>query len=83
MLSYLDFVSFMFGILEFLVDDVSFMGLDLEINGLVLCKMDKYGFFGGSQYLGSLESFIFVDVVWQWEFKWLDMFSNWDKWLLW
>lgn len=48
MLSYLDFVSFMFGILEFLVDDVSFMGLDLEINGLVLCKMDKYGFFGGS-----------------------------------
>ncbi|XP_006896673.1 PREDICTED: TBC1 domain family member 10B, partial [Elephantulus edwardii] len=80
-LSYLDSVSLMSGTLESLVDDVSSMGSDSEINGLALRKTDKYGFLGGSQYSGSLESSIPVDVARQRELKWLEMFSNWDKWL--
>ncbi|XP_031514181.1 TBC1 domain family member 10B [Papio anubis] len=80
-LSYLDSVSLMSGTLESLADDVSSMGSDSEINGLALRKTDKYGFLGGSQYSGSLESSIPVDVARQRELKWLDMFSNWDKWL--
>ncbi|XP_014697897.1 TBC1 domain family member 10B [Equus asinus] len=80
-LSYLDSVSLMSGTLESLADDVSSMGSDSEINGLALRKTDKYGFLGGSQYSGSLESSIPVDVARQRELKWLEMFSNWDKWL--
>uniref|UniRef100_A0A4X2LEV3 TBC1 domain family member 10B n=2 Tax=Vombatus ursinus TaxID=29139 RepID=A0A4X2LEV3_VOMUR len=80
-LSYLDSVSLMSGTLESLADDVSSMGSDSEINGLALRKTDKYGFLGGSQYSGSLESSVPVDVARQRELKWLDMFSNWDKWL--
>ncbi|KAM6155376.1 TBC1 domain family member 10B [Rhynchocyon petersi] len=80
-LSYLDSVSLMSGTLESLADDVSSMGSDSEINGLALRKTDKYGFLGGSQYSGSLESSISVDVARQRELKWLEMFSNWDKWL--
>lgn len=64
-----------------MADDVSSMGSDSEINGLALRKTDKYGFLGGSQYSGSLESSIPVDVARQRELKWLEMFSNWDKWL--
>ncbi|XP_062036057.1 TBC1 domain family member 10B [Lepus europaeus] len=81
-LSYLDSVSLMSGTLESLADDVSSMGSDSEINGLALRKTDKYGFLGGSQYSGSLESSIPVDVARQRELKWLEMFSSWDKWLL-
>uniref|UniRef100_G3UIQ4 TBC1 domain family member 10B n=1 Tax=Loxodonta africana TaxID=9785 RepID=G3UIQ4_LOXAF len=73
--------SLMSGTLESLADDVSSMGSDSEINGLALRKTDKYGFLGGSQYSGSLESSIPVDVARQRELKWLEMFSNWDKWL--
>ncbi|XP_065780701.1 TBC1 domain family member 10B [Muntiacus reevesi] len=80
-LSYLDSVSLMSGTLESLADDVSSMGSDSEINGLALRKTDKYGFLGGSQYSGSLESSIPVDVARQRELKWLEMFSHWDKWL--
>ncbi|XP_021093114.1 TBC1 domain family member 10B isoform X1 [Heterocephalus glaber] len=80
-LSYLDSVSLMSGTLESLADDVSSMGSDSEINGLALRKTDKYGFLGGSQYSGSLESSIPVDVARQRELKWLEMFNNWDKWL--
>ncbi|XP_055483253.1 TBC1 domain family member 10B [Psammomys obesus] len=80
-LSYLDSVSLMSGTLESLPDDVSSLGSDSEINGLALRKTDKYGFLGGSQYSGSLESSIPVDVARQRELKWLEMFSNWDKWL--
>ncbi|XP_074137393.1 TBC1 domain family member 10B [Sminthopsis crassicaudata] len=80
-LSYLDSVSLMSGTLESLADDVSSMGSDSEINGLAFRKTDKYGFLGGSQYSGSLESSVPVDVARQRELKWLDMFSNWDKWL--
>ncbi|XP_015414877.1 PREDICTED: TBC1 domain family member 10B isoform X2 [Myotis davidii] len=80
-LSYLDSVSLMSGTLESLVDDASSMGSDSEINGLALRKTDKYGFLGGSQYSGTLESSIPVDVARQRELKWLEMFSNWDKWL--
>lgn len=80
-LSYLDSVSLMSGTLESLTDDVSSVGSDSEINGLALRKTDKYGFLGGSQYSGSLESSIPVDVARQRELKWLEMFSNWDKWL--
>lgn len=80
-LSYLESVSLMSGTLESLADDVSSMGSDSEINGLALRKTDKYGFLGGSQYSGSLESSIPVDVARQRELKWLDMFSNWEKWL--
>lgn len=80
-LSYLDSVSLMSGTLESLADDVSSMGSDSEINGLALRKTDKYGFLGGSQYSGSLESSIPVDVARQRELKWLEMFSNWEKWL--
>ncbi|XP_004705721.1 TBC1 domain family member 10B [Echinops telfairi] len=80
-LSYLDSVSLMSGTLESLADDVSSMGSDSEINGLALRKTDKYGFLGGSQYSGILESSIPVDVARQRELKWLEMFSNWDKWL--
>uniref|UniRef100_A0A8C5K939 TBC1 domain family, member 10b n=1 Tax=Jaculus jaculus TaxID=51337 RepID=A0A8C5K939_JACJA len=53
-LSYLDSVSLMSGTLESLADDVSSLGSDSEINGVVLRKTDKYGFLGGSQYSGSL-----------------------------
>ncbi|XP_054438671.1 TBC1 domain family member 10B isoform X2 [Pteronotus mesoamericanus] len=80
-LSCLDSVSLMSGTLESLADDVSSIGSDSEINGLALRKTDKYGFLGGSQYSGSLESSIPVDVARQRELKWLEMFSNWDKWL--
>ncbi|KAF6271788.1 TBC1 domain family member 10B [Rhinolophus ferrumequinum] len=80
-LSYLDSVSLMSGTLESLADDVSSLGSDSEINGLALRKTDKYGFLGGTQYSGSLESSIPVDVARQRELKWLEMFSNWDKWL--
>ncbi|XP_075420871.1 TBC1 domain family member 10B [Tenrec ecaudatus] len=80
-LSYLDSVSLMSGTLESLADDVSSLGSDSEINGLALRKTDKYGFLGGSQYSGTLESSISVDVARQRELKWLEMFSNWDKWL--
>ncbi|XP_005405307.2 PREDICTED: TBC1 domain family member 10B [Chinchilla lanigera] len=80
-LSYLDSVSLMSGTLESLADDVSSMGSDSEINGLALRKTDKYGFLGGSQYSGSLESSIPVDVARQRELKWLEMFNNWEKWL--
>ncbi|XP_038619536.1 TBC1 domain family member 10B isoform X2 [Tachyglossus aculeatus] len=80
-LSYLDSVSLMSGTLESLVDDASSMGSDSEINGLALRKTDKYGFLGGSQYSGSLENSIPVDVARQRELKWLEMFNNWDKWL--
>ncbi|CAO2583356.1 TBC1 domain family member 10B [Lemmus lemmus] len=80
-LSYLDSVSLMSGTLESLADDMSSMGSDSEINGLALRKTDKYGFLGGSQYSGSLESSIPVDVARQRELKWLEMFNNWDKWL--
>ncbi|VTJ76812.1 TBC1 domain family member 10B [Marmota monax] len=80
-LSYLDSVSLMSGTLESLADDVSSLGSDSEINGLALRKTDKYGFLGGSQYSGSLESSIPVDVARQRELKWLEMFNNWDKWL--
>ncbi|XP_042522696.1 TBC1 domain family member 10B [Dipodomys spectabilis] len=80
-LSYLDSVSLMSGTLESLADDVSSLGSDSEINGLPLRKTDKYGFLGGSQYSGSLESSIPVDVARQRELKWLEMFNNWDKWL--
>ncbi|XP_014385329.1 PREDICTED: TBC1 domain family member 10B [Myotis brandtii] len=81
-MSCLDSVSLMSGTLESLVDDGSSVGSDSEIiNGLALRKTDKYGFLGGSQYSGSLESSIPVDVARQRELKWLEMFSNWDKWL--
>ncbi|XP_028913947.1 TBC1 domain family member 10B [Ornithorhynchus anatinus] len=80
-LSYLDSVSLMSGTLESLVDDASSLGSDSEINGLALRKTDKYGFLGGSQYSGSLENSIPVDVARQRELKWLEMFCNWDKWL--
>ncbi|XP_034990417.2 TBC1 domain family member 10B [Zootoca vivipara] len=85
-LSYLDSVSLMSGTMESLpgsgfLDDASSMGSDSEINGLAYRRTDKYGFLGGSQYVGSLESAIPVDVARQRELKWLDMFSHWDKWL--
>ncbi|KAL1788102.1 TBC1 domain family member 10B [Sigmodon hispidus] len=82
-LSYLDSVSLISGTLESLTDDRSSVGSDSEINinGLGLRKTDKYGFLGGSQYSGTLESSIPVDVARQRELKWLEMFSNWDKWL--
>ncbi|KAH1171979.1 hypothetical protein KIL84_007597 [Mauremys mutica] len=85
-LSYLDSVSLMSGTLESLsgpgfLDDVSSLGSDSEINGLAYRRTDKYGFLGGNQHSGMLESAIPVDVARQRELKWLDMFSHWDKWL--
>ncbi|XP_030403652.1 TBC1 domain family member 10B isoform X3 [Gopherus evgoodei] len=85
-LSYLDSVSLMSGTLESLsgpgfLDDVSSLGSDSEINGLAYRRTDKYGFLGGNQHSGMLESTIPVDVARQRELKWLDMFSHWDKWL--
>ncbi|XP_074854484.1 TBC1 domain family member 10B [Carettochelys insculpta] len=85
-LSYLDSVSLMSGTLESLTgpgfpDDASSLGSDSEINGLAYRRTDKYGFLGGSQYSGTPESAIPVDVARQRELKWLDMFSHWDKWL--
>ncbi|XP_066433312.1 TBC1 domain family member 10B-like [Eleutherodactylus coqui] len=83
-LSYLDSVSLMSGTMESLtiLDDASSIGSDSEINGMPYRKTDKYGFLGGNQYSGNGETAIPVEIARQRELKWLEMFSNWDKWLL-
>ncbi|CAJ0952793.1 unnamed protein product [Ranitomeya imitator] len=82
-LSYLDSVSLMSGTMESLtlLDDASSLGSDSEINGMPYRKTDKYGFLGGNQFSGNSETAIPVEIARQRELKWLDMFSNWDKWL--
>lgn len=83
-LSYLDSVSLMSGTMESLtlLDDASSIGSDSEINGMPYKKTDKYGFLGGNQFSGNGETPIPVEIARQRELKWLDMFGNWDKWLI-
>uniref|UniRef100_A0AAQ5Y576 Rab-GAP TBC domain-containing protein n=1 Tax=Amphiprion ocellaris TaxID=80972 RepID=A0AAQ5Y576_AMPOC len=76
--------SLMSGTLESLSglgEDGSSVGSDSEINGLTVRRTDKYGFLGGNQYSESGEKEVRVEVARQREMKWLDMFSNWDKWI--
>ncbi|XP_036408365.1 TBC1 domain family member 10B-like [Megalops cyprinoides] len=83
-LSYLESASLMSGTLESLSglgEDGSSVGSDSEVNGMVLRRTDKYGFLGGTQYSEGSEREIRVDVARQREMKWLEMFSNWDKWV--
>ncbi|KAJ8250864.1 hypothetical protein GJAV_G00214080 [Gymnothorax javanicus] len=83
-LSYLESASLMSGTLESLAglgDDGSSLGSDSELNGAVLRRTDKYGFLGGSQYSEGSEHEVRVEVARQREMKWLEMFSNWDKWV--
>ncbi|XP_040297056.1 TBC1 domain family member 10B-like [Bufo bufo] len=82
-LSYLDSVSLMSGTMESLtlLDDTSSIGSDSEINGMPYRKTDKYGFLGGNQFSGNGDTSIPVEIARQRELKWLEMFSNWDKWL--
>ncbi|TRY98220.1 hypothetical protein DNTS_035191 [Danionella cerebrum] len=83
-LSYLESASLMSGTLESLSglgEDGSSIGSDSEINGPVR-RTDKYGFLGGAQYSEGSEAEIAVVVARQREMKWLDMFRNWDKWIL-
>ncbi|KAM3916707.1 uncharacterized protein RB166_015890 isoform 2-T2 [Leptodactylus fuscus] len=82
-LSYLDSVSLMSGTMESLtlLDDASSLGSDSEINGMPYRKTDKYGFLGGNQYSGNGDASVSVEIARQRELKWLEMFSNWDKWL--
>lgn len=82
-LSYLDSVSLMSGTMESLtlLDDASSIGSDSEINGMPYRRTDKYGFLGGNQFSGNGEPPIPVEIARQRELKWLDMFSNWEKWL--
>ncbi|KAL4617781.1 TBC1 domain family member 10B-like isoform X1 [Arapaima gigas] len=83
-LSYLESASLMSGTLESLSglgEDGSSLGSDSEVNGLVFRRTDKYGFLGGAQYTEGSACEIRVDVARQREMKWLDMFSNWDKWI--
>ncbi|XP_018583933.2 TBC1 domain family member 10B-like isoform X2 [Scleropages formosus] len=84
-LSYLESASLMSGTLESLSglgEDGSSLGSDSEVNGLVFRRTDKYGFLGGAQYSEGSACELRVDVARQREMKWLDMFSNWDKWML-
>ncbi|KAK0153749.1 TBC1 domain family member 10B [Merluccius polli] len=83
-LSYLESASLMSGTLESLSglgEDGSSVGSDSEINGVTARRIDKYGFLGGNQYSESGDKDIRVEVARQREMKWLDMFSNWDKWV--
>ncbi|XP_023646829.1 uncharacterized protein [Paramormyrops kingsleyae] len=83
-LSYLESASLMSGTLESLSglgEDGSSVGSDSEVNGLVYRRADKYGFLGGTQYTESSGHEVRVDVARQREMKWLEMFSNWDKWV--
>ncbi|XP_067406322.1 TBC1 domain family member 10A [Emydura macquarii macquarii] len=63
-------------------DELSSLGSDSEINGGGgERQVDKFGFIVGSQSAaGPLEE-LPLDVLRQRESKWLDMLSNWDKWM--
>ncbi|XP_068096587.1 TBC1 domain family member 10A [Hyperolius riggenbachi] len=58
------------------------VGSDSEINGFTVeRRTDKYGFLLKSEVDGGQEEELPVDVLRQREAKWLDMLSNWDKWM--
>lgn len=58
------------------------VGSDSEINGFTVeRRTDKYGFLLKSDVDGRREEEVPVDVLRQREAKWLDMLSNWDKWM--
>ncbi|KAJ7994129.1 hypothetical protein DPEC_G00262710 [Dallia pectoralis] len=65
------------------MDDESSLGSDSEINGFTSDRhTDKYGFIGGAQqYSEESAQDLPPEVLRQREVKWLDMLSNWDKWM--
>ncbi|XP_062841005.1 TBC1 domain family member 10B-like [Trichomycterus rosablanca] len=84
-LSYLESASMMSGTLESLSgigEDGSSIGSDSELNGPAMRRTDKYGFLGGAQYSEGGELELSVEVARHREMKWLEMFRNWDKWIL-
>ncbi|XP_035591747.2 TBC1 domain family member 10A-like [Oncorhynchus keta] len=66
------------------MDDESSLGSDSEINGFTNDRhTDKYGFIGGAQqYSEESAQDVPPEVLRQREVKWLDMLSNWDKWMV-
>ncbi|KAG9270495.1 TBC1 domain family member 10A-like isoform X1 [Astyanax mexicanus] len=65
------------------LDEESSLGSDSELNGFTSSRdTDKYGFIGGAQkYSAESADDVPPDVLRQREVKWLDMLSNWDKWI--
>lgn len=65
------------------LDEESSLGSDSELNGFASSReTDKYGFIGGAQkYSAESAEDVAPDVLRQREVKWLDMLSNWDKWI--
>uniref|UniRef100_A0A8C8RE29 Rab-GAP TBC domain-containing protein n=1 Tax=Pelusios castaneus TaxID=367368 RepID=A0A8C8RE29_9SAUR len=61
-------------------DELSSLGSDSEIDGGER-RVDKFGFFGGSQSAGGALEEVPLDVLRQRESKWLDMLNSWDKWM--
>ncbi|XP_073410923.1 TBC1 domain family member 10A [Dendrobates tinctorius] len=58
------------------------LGSDSEVNGFTAeRKTDKYGFLISTEENGGREAELSVEVLRQREAKWLDMLSNWDKWM--
>ncbi|XP_075685812.1 TBC1 domain family member 10A [Rhinoderma darwinii] len=58
------------------------IGSDSEINGFTAeRKTDKYGFLIKTEGSGGRQEELSVEVLRQREAKWLDMLSNWDKWM--
>ncbi|KAM3938789.1 TBC1 domain family member 10A isoform 1-T1 [Leptodactylus fuscus] len=58
------------------------IGSDSEINGFTAeRKTDKYGFLIKTEENGDRQEELSVEVLRQREGKWLDMLSNWDKWM--
>ncbi|KAL6456445.1 hypothetical protein MHYP_G00349890 [Metynnis hypsauchen] len=65
------------------LDEESSLGSDSEVNGFPSSReTDKYGFIGGAQkYSAESAQDVPPEVLRQREVKWLDMLSNWDKWI--
>ncbi|XP_043921524.1 TBC1 domain family member 10A [Protopterus annectens] len=62
--------------------ELSSLGSDSELNGYAGdLKTNRYGFVGGAQQADDCPDEVPVDVLRQRELKWLEMFSNWDKWM--
>ncbi|XP_077153256.1 TBC1 domain family member 10A [Ranitomeya variabilis] len=58
------------------------LGSDSEVNGFTVeRRTDKYGFLIKTEENGGREAELSVEVLRQREAKWLDMLSNWDKWM--
>uniref|UniRef100_UPI00398E5E9D TBC1 domain family member 10A-like n=1 Tax=Pristiophorus japonicus TaxID=55135 RepID=UPI00398E5E9D len=67
--------------LDITADDTSSIGSDSEVNGnTAYRKTDKYGFIGGSQFMGEGDE-VPTEVIRQREMKWVHMIRNWEKWI--